>query len=310
MAPADRSLHGARPAAGPTAARADARDDPALLDLAALEEQARGVLPPAVADYYAGGAEAEITLGEATAGLAVVAAAAPGAARRSRRCGWPRPCSAARWRTPIGVAPWAYQSMAHPDGERGSARGAAAAGALMTVSTSASTAAGRRRRPSSRRAEVVPALPRCTPPPTPTTSPAGAGRAGYRALVLTVDLPRARTPAARRGQRRSRCPPTCRWATAPAGTPRRRVPGLDLRRHRPVRRAVRPPGRGQGRAPRGRRRAVRAAPGRPRSGSPRTAAGRPTRSSPARPRCPRSSTPSATRSRSTPTAGSAPDRTC
>ena len=42
-------------------------DDAALLDLLALEEEARGLLPPAVADYYAGGAEAEITLGEATA---------------------------------------------------------------------------------------------------------------------------------------------------------------------------------------------------------------------------------------------------
>ena len=30
-------------------------------------------------------------------------------------------------RTPIGIAPWAYQAMASPEGESGSARGAAAA---------------------------------------------------------------------------------------------------------------------------------------------------------------------------------------
>ena len=42
-------------------------DDPALLDLTALEEAARGILPAPVADYYAGGAESEITLIEASA---------------------------------------------------------------------------------------------------------------------------------------------------------------------------------------------------------------------------------------------------
>jgi 4-hydroxymandelate oxidase len=90
--------------------------------------------------------------------------------------------------TPVGVAPWAYQGMAHPDGERATARGAAAVGALMTVSTSASTAL----------ADVA-----ATEPPGPRWfqlyrlhSPEhteelarAAGRAGYRALVLTADLP-------------------------------------------------------------------------------------------------------------------------
>ena len=161
--------------------------DPALFDAAALEQQARDRLPADVFDYYAGGAGLETTLREA-------------------------PSAWARWRlrphvlrgvstvdlrttllgsdvaTPIGVAPWAYQALAHPDGERATARGAAGAGALMTASTAASTAL----------ADVA-----ATEPDAPKWfqlyarhSPAHtdelarrAGEAGYRALVLTVDLP-------------------------------------------------------------------------------------------------------------------------
>jgi 4-hydroxymandelate oxidase len=91
-------------------------------------------------------------------------------------------------RTPIGVAPWAYQAMAHPDGERACARGAAAAGALMTASTSAST-------PLADVAATEPLSPKWFQlyrlhSPTHTEDLARrAGQAGYRALVLTVDLP-------------------------------------------------------------------------------------------------------------------------
>jgi 4-hydroxymandelate oxidase len=164
-----------------------AGDDPALLDLALLEEEARGLLPPAVADYYAGGAESEITLAEATA-------AWRGWRLRPRVL---RGVSTVRLATsvlgsevgtPVGIAPWAYQSMAHPDGERGCARGAAAAGALMTVSTSAST-------PLADVALTEPSSPkwfqlyaRHSPAHTDDLARA-AGRAGYRALVLTVDVP-------------------------------------------------------------------------------------------------------------------------
>ena len=165
-----------------------AADDPALLDLAALEEQALAALPPAIADYYAGGAEAEITLGEATEAwrswrlrprvLRAVSSVRLGTALLGSEV-----------RTPIGVAPWAYQSLAHPEAERGTARGAAAVGALMTVSTSAST-------PLGDVATVEPAGPRWFQlyrrhSPAHTDDLARrAGEAGYRALVLTVDLPR------------------------------------------------------------------------------------------------------------------------
>ena len=186
MAPADppSTVSGAP---GLHARSATTPDDPAELDLAALEVRARELLPPAIADYYAGGAEAEITLGEATE-----------AWRRWRlrprvlRGGSPVQLGTSllgtEVGTPIGVAPWAYQSLAHPDGERGSARGAAAAGALMTVSTSAST-------PLADVAAAEPQAPkwfqlyrRHSPAHTDDLA-RRAGQAGYRALVLTVDLP-------------------------------------------------------------------------------------------------------------------------
>jgi 4-hydroxymandelate oxidase len=160
---------------------------PDFLDLDGLEAQARELLSETVADYYAGGAESETTVREATGAwrswrlrprvLRGVGAVDLGTTLLGTDVG-----------TPIGVAPWAYQAMASPEGECGTARGAAAAGALMTVSTSASTGL----------AEVA-----ATEPEAPKWfqlyrlhSPAytddlarRAGQAGYRALVLTADLP-------------------------------------------------------------------------------------------------------------------------
>jgi 4-hydroxymandelate oxidase len=161
--------------------------DPALLNLDALEEEAGGILPAAVADYYAGGAEGEISLTEATAAWRSWRLRP----RVLRGISTPRLGTSllgSEVRTPIGVAPWAYQSMAHPDGERGCARGAAAAGALMTVSTSAST-------PLDDVAATGPQAPKwfqlyARHSPAHTDDLARrAGQVGYRALVLTVDLP-------------------------------------------------------------------------------------------------------------------------
>jgi 4-hydroxymandelate oxidase len=162
-------------------------DDPALLDLAALEEEANSVLPPGVADYYAGGAEAEITLGEATSAWRTWRLR-PRVLRGVQSVQLGTTLLGSDVRTPIGVAPWAYQTLAHPDGERGCARGAAAAGSLMTVSTSAST-------PLADVAAVDPLAPkwfqlyRRHSPAFTDDLARRAGEAGYRALVLTVDLP-------------------------------------------------------------------------------------------------------------------------
>ncbi|MFD2092201.1 alpha-hydroxy acid oxidase [Blastococcus deserti] len=188
VGPADSPVPGQRRRApGEPETPEDPGREPPFLDLDLLEARARDRLPGPVFDYYAGGAESETTLGEAT-----------GAWRSWRlRPRVLRGVTAVRLgtellgsgvRTPIAVAPWAYQGMAHPDGERATARGAGAAGALMTVSTSATHTV-----------EEVAA--------ETTGSPAWfqlyrlhsgghtddlarrAGDAGYRALVLTVDLP-------------------------------------------------------------------------------------------------------------------------
>lgn len=105
-----------------------------------LEAQARTaaqVLPPQVADYYAAGAGGSVSAAEATAAW----------------CSWrlrPRVLRdvatvdthldllGASLRTPVLVAPTALHGLAHPDGERATARGTAAAGSLLVVSTRAS----------------------------------------------------------------------------------------------------------------------------------------------------------------------------
>lgn len=161
--------------------------EPPYLDLEALEAAARERLQADVYDYYAGGAGTETTLAEA-----------PGAWRSWRlRPRVLRGVTAVDLgtellgtpvRSPVGVAPWAYQGMAHPDGELATARGAAAAGSLVTASTSATRSLE----------EVVGAadgspawfqLYRLHSSAHTDDLARRAGRAGYRALVLTVDLP-------------------------------------------------------------------------------------------------------------------------
>jgi 4-hydroxymandelate oxidase len=166
-------------------------DDPGaragFLDLDALEAGARAALPPAVFDYFAGGAGREVTLGEATAAWRAwrlrprVLTGVAAVDLRTTLLG-------SEVAVPIGVAPWAYQALAHPGGECATARGAAAAGALMTVSTSASAS-------QADVAAVEPGAPkwfqlyRLHSPAHTDDLARRAGHAGYAALVLTVDLP-------------------------------------------------------------------------------------------------------------------------
>jgi 4-hydroxymandelate oxidase len=158
-----------------------------VLDLAVLEEAARDLLPPAVADYYAGGAEGETTLQEANPAWRAWRLR-PRVLRGGGAVSVATSLLGSDVATPVGVAPWAYHALAHPDGECGTARGAAAAGALLTVSTSASTSL-------SHVAAVEPAAPkwfqlyRLHSPAHTDDLARRAGDAGYRALVLTVDLP-------------------------------------------------------------------------------------------------------------------------
>lgn len=157
------------------------------MDLSALEAAAREVMEPSAYDYYAGGAETETTLRENVAAwdrwrlrphvlrdVSVVATA-------TSLLGTPVA-------SPIGVAPAAYQQLAHPDGEAATARGCAAAGALMTVSTLATVSL-------EDVAAAAPDAPRWFQLYVfVDRGYAGelierAVAAGYRAIVLTVDTP-------------------------------------------------------------------------------------------------------------------------
>ena len=100
------------------------------------EPVARARLPADVYDYYAGGAGDEWTLAENRRAFERLTLHP----RFLRGVGTPdtssdvlgTPVSA-----PVLVAPWAYQRLAHPDGELATARAAATAGTIMVVSTTA-----------------------------------------------------------------------------------------------------------------------------------------------------------------------------
>ena len=111
-------------------------DDGRYLTVDDFEPVARELLAPDVYDFYAGGAGDEWTLVENRRAFGdwvirprVLTGAYP-----------PDPSTeilGTRVASPILVAPWAYQRMAHPDGEVATARAAARAGTIMTVSTTA-----------------------------------------------------------------------------------------------------------------------------------------------------------------------------
>ena len=100
------------------------------------EPAARELLSPDVYDYYAGGAGDEWTLAENRRAFErwvirprmLTGAYPPDAS--TELLGTSLSC-------PILIAPWAYQPLAHPDGEPATARAAARVGTIMVVSTTA-----------------------------------------------------------------------------------------------------------------------------------------------------------------------------
>jgi isopentenyl diphosphate isomerase/L-lactate dehydrogenase-like FMN-dependent dehydrogenase len=111
-------------------------DTPKIVTVDDYEPLAREVLPADVFDYYAGGAGDEWTLAEnrrAFEDWVIRPRMLTGA--------WPVDPSTSvlgnAIASPVLVAPWAYQERAHPDGELGTARGAARAGTVMVVSSTA-----------------------------------------------------------------------------------------------------------------------------------------------------------------------------
>jgi isopentenyl diphosphate isomerase/L-lactate dehydrogenase-like FMN-dependent dehydrogenase len=157
------------------------------LNIDELETRARARLEKSVYDYVAGGAEDEVTVAsnrEAFRKIALryrvlvdVSAVDLGVDLLGLRL-----------RSPVVLAPTALHRLAHPDGEAAAARASAAAGTLMVLSTISSLTLE----------EVAAAAPRghrwfqlyCFERREDTEAlVARAHRAGYSALVLTVDLP-------------------------------------------------------------------------------------------------------------------------
>jgi len=152
-----------------------------------LEARARELLPPEVYDYYAGGAETEATLREAPLAWQrwrlrprmLTGVIAPDLSTSLLGS----PVSA-----PVGVPPWALQRMAHPDGELATADACGRTGTLLTVSTTATV-------PLDEVAGVAPDSPKwfqlyqVHSAAYTDALVRRAADAGYRALVLTVDLP-------------------------------------------------------------------------------------------------------------------------
>jgi 4-hydroxymandelate oxidase len=158
-----------------------------VVRLADFEPLARAVMDPAAYDYIAGGAWDEITLAENEAAwrrrrfrprvLVDVSQVDPS----TTLLGSPTPL-------PLAIAPMAVHGLAHPEGETITARAAAASGVPFTLSTMASrsmedvaAAAPDGIRWFQLYAQRDPGLSR--------SFVERAVAAGYRAIVLTVDLP-------------------------------------------------------------------------------------------------------------------------
>lgn len=110
--------------------------EPRYLQVDDYEPVAKEKLPPDVYDYYAGGAGDERTLEENLRAFDRWVLRP----RYLRGSGLPDTSIellGTRVEFPILVAPWAYQGRAHPDGERGTVRGAARAGTIPVVSSTA-----------------------------------------------------------------------------------------------------------------------------------------------------------------------------
>ncbi|MGP0031491.1 MAG: alpha-hydroxy acid oxidase [Acidimicrobiales bacterium] len=188
-----------------------------MTDLDALEEQARMLLEPGVYNFYAGGADDELTLTDNQAAWSEVRFR-PRVLRDVHEISTSTTVLGVPIALPVLVAPVAHQRMAHPGGESAMARGAAAADTVMVVSTRSSL-------PLEEVAQAAPLAPHWLQ--VYVLRDRGwtadlvdrARESGYGALVLTVDTPRL-------GHHRRetldgfRLPADFGWANAPRDIPR------------------------------------------------------------------------------------------
>ena len=115
------------------------RVDAEPLNLLELEALARERLPAMCFDYYASGADDEITLRDNRAAFGRIALRYRVLVDVSAR-DLSTTVLGERVAMPVLVAPTAFQRMAHPDGELATARAAGAAGTITTLSTLSNTA--------------------------------------------------------------------------------------------------------------------------------------------------------------------------
>jgi len=173
------------------AASARAQLPPQIVTLADHEAHARGVLDARTWAYFAGGAGDEITLRANRGAWDAIGlhprVLAPLAGLETRTALLGRDCP-----VPVLVAPMAHQGLAHPDGERATALAAAAQGAGMVLSTQSGTSleeVARAFLPERERGPLWFQLYALGDRGWLRELAGRAHRAGFEALVLTVDAP-------------------------------------------------------------------------------------------------------------------------
>ncbi len=162
-----------------------------LFNLDDYERAAQEMLPPEIYDYYAGGANDEITVqanGAAYGRIRLLYRVLRDVSQRSLATEiLGQPLS-----LPILIAPTAFHRLAHPQGEIATARAAAAAGTIMIVSMVATTAIEEIAAANAASAKAPPLWFQVYVLPDrdfTVTLVRRAEAAGCRALVLTVDSP-------------------------------------------------------------------------------------------------------------------------
>ncbi|MFF0967803.1 alpha-hydroxy acid oxidase [Streptomyces sp. NPDC003703] len=161
------------------------------MTLRALHETARRALDPVHYDYVAGGAGEERVLADnerAFDRYALLPRVLRGSARRDTSVDLP----GARGAGPVVVAPTAFHRLMHPDGERATARAAAAEGAVLVTGAAATVAVGEVAAAAREAAPGAAVWFQLYPHPRHEVTEAlvrRAEEAGCTALVVTVDSP-------------------------------------------------------------------------------------------------------------------------
>jgi len=158
-----------------------------MVDISGLEALAAQRLDPMALDYFRGGADAELTVADNVAAWSRLRLR-PHVLRNVATVSTATSVLGVAVRAPVLVAPTAYHRLAGPEGEAGTAAGAADAGTVMVLSTFATQTL-------EEVAAAAPAAPRWfqlyvyRDRGFSRDLVARAVAAGYRALVVTVDLP-------------------------------------------------------------------------------------------------------------------------